>query len=93
MLTVKNISRMEGRVIMEKDRGVNSIIVHLLYCKNFSGWYNVPPSQHNIKKKKREKVQTGNFSKDTGHQCLYCVWSIVTDSSIASLKSTIKEYK
>jgi hypothetical protein len=47
--------------------GVNSTMIYMIYCKNFSKCHNVPPPSTIIKKKERKKkdhspgVITGHF--------------------------------
>jgi hypothetical protein len=40
-----NYSRNGGRGIKENDGGVNSSMIHLIYCKNFCKRHNVHPAQ------------------------------------------------
>jgi hypothetical protein len=39
--------------------GVNSILIYLIYCKNFCKCHNVPPAQQQQRKKERKKWAGG----------------------------------
>jgi hypothetical protein len=54
--------------------GVNSSTMYLIYCKNFCKYLNVPPTQHNNKRKrKRNSVWRSRSSKRRRQDGACCV--------------------
>jgi hypothetical protein len=51
IIPVETIPGMGKKGIMRMVERMNSSMTYLIHCKNFCKCHNVPPTQHNLKKK------------------------------------------